>query len=361
MTYAATRYLGWARQFFGKVPYDLATSGIPTVTKEELGAPPDLDDLAGIERFAASIAKYNDVPRAEAVPALGTSHALWLAYATLLAPGDDVLVEDPAYEPLLRAAEGVGARAVRFARDAARGWALDPDRVARAITPRTRVVAITNHHNPTGVRTPDDVLVAVAAICQARGAHLLVDEVYAPFDALVDEGGVFRGSARKLAPNVVAVASLTKCYGLGPHRIGWLLGPADVVARAGDVITATVGHLPLQHANLGAHAFDRIQALAARARAQLAGRREQVAAWMATRPDLAWSAPKDGLFGLATSTRAGELLPTLEAAARDHGVLVAAGTFFGVPNGFRLSWASLGEAALAEALTRLGRVLPSGP
>jgi len=360
VTYAATRYLTWARQFFGKVPFDLATSGIPVVAKEELGAPADLDDLAGIERFTTSIATYNDVPRAEAIPALGTSHALWLAYATLLSPGDDVLVEDPAYEPLVRAAEGVSARVVRFTRDASAGYALDPDRIARAMTLRTRVVAVSSHHNPTGVRAPDDVLAAVAAVCQARGAYLLVDEVYAPLDGLVDDAGVFRGSARKLAPNVVCAASLTKCYGLGPHRIGWMLGPADVVARAADVVTATLGNLPLAHANLGAHAFARIQALATRTRARLAGRREQVAAWMATRPDLAWSAPSDGLFGLATSTRAGDLLPVLEAGARDHGVLVSAGTFFGVPNGFRLSWATLGEGELAEALTRLGRVLPTG-
>jgi aspartate/methionine/tyrosine aminotransferase len=358
MTYAPTRYLGWARQFFGKVPYDLASSGAPVVTKSELGAPADLDDLAGIERFAASIARYNDVPRAEAAPALGTSHAIWLAYATHVSPGDDVLVEEPGYEPLVRAAEGVGGHVVRFARSEAEGWALDPDRVARAMTLRTRVVAVSSLHNPTGVRTPDDRLKAVAAVCQARGATLLVDEVYSPLDALTDGSGVFRGSARKLAANVVCAGSLTKCYGLGPHRIGWLLGPADVIARAEDAVTATVGNLPLQHANLGAHALANIETLAARTRALLAGRRARVAAWMATRPDLSWSAPAEGLFGLATSSRAGELLPILESAARDHGVLVAAGTFFGVPNGFRLSWATLGDGALDEALTRLGRVLP---
>ncbi len=359
MTYRPTRYLTWARQFFGKVPYDLAVSGAPIVPRDELGAPADLDDPAGIERFAAMVATYNDVPRAEAVPALGTAHAIWLAYASLVRPGDDVLVEDPGYEPLLRAAEGLGARVIRFAREPKERWALNPDRIARAMTVRTRVVAVTNHHNPTGVRAPDDVLRAVAAVCQARGAHLLVDEVYAPFDALVGEDGIFHGSARKLAPNVVCAASLTKCYGLGPHRLGWMLGPADVVARAQDVLTATLGNLPLQHANMGAHALSRIAALAARTRAMMVGRREQVAAWMATRPDLEWSAPSEGLFGLATSTRAGDLLPLLEVAAREQGVLASAGTFFGVPNGLRISWASLGGDALGEALSRLGRVLPS--
>jgi aspartate/methionine/tyrosine aminotransferase len=359
VSYAPTRYLTWARQFFGTVTFDLAVSGIPIVSAAELGDPPDRSDLAGIERFARSIAHYNDVPRAEIVPALGTAHAIWLAYASLVSPGDDVLVESPGYEPLLRAAEGIGARVVRFERRADEGWTLDPDRIARALTLRTRVVAVTNHHNPTGIRTPDDRLRAVAAVCQARGVHLLVDEVYAPFDALTDGGGVFRGSARNLAPNIVCAGSLTKCYGLGPHRIGWMLGPTDVVARAEDVLTATLGNLPLEHANLGAHALERIEALAARARLLVAGRREQVTAWMAARPDLVWSAPSEGLFGLATSTRSGELLPLLEAAAREGGLLVSPGTFFGVPNGVRVSWATLGGAQLAEALTRLGRLLPA--
>ena len=358
MTYAPTRYLAWARQFYGQIPYDLATSGVPIVTHAELGAPDDPVDPKAFARLRAAIARYNDVPEADTIAALGTSHALWLAYATLLSPGDDVLVEDPAYEPLLRSAEGLGARAVRFARPEAEGFALDPAKVERALTTRTRIVSVTNHHNPSGLRADDERLRAIARVCAARGAILLVDEVYAPFDALVDASGVFRGSARKLGPNVVAVASLTKCYGLGPHRIGWMLGPPDVIARADDVLTATVGVLPTPHASFGAHAFAHIDSLATRARDRLRGRRERVATWMSARPDLRWSAPPDGTFGFATSTRAGDLLPLLEAGARDLGVLVAAGTFFGMPNGFRLSWATLAGAELDEALARLGTLLP---
>ena len=357
--YAPTRYLTWARRFYGNVPYDLASSGTVVATREELGAPVELHHLAGVDRLHAAIAHYNDVPVAEVIPALGTSHALWLAYATLLSPGDEVLVEDPGYEPLYRAAESVGARVVRFPRSPASGFALEPDVVLRALSVRTRVVAVTNHHNPSGLRTADDRLREIAKICQARGVYLLVDEVYAPFDGLTDGTGVFRGSARKLGANVVAAASLTKCYGLGPHRIGWMLGPADVVSRAADVVTVTVGNLPLHHANLGVQAFANIEALAARAREKVAGRRERVASWMAQRPDLVWSAPTEGLFGFATSTRSGDLLPALEAGANEHGVLVAAGTFFGVPNGFRLSWATLGGPELDLALRRLGRILPA--
>ena len=354
---AATRYLLWARRYFGKVPFDLASSGMPRPSAEELGLPASLDDLTGSERLRAAIATFNDVTTAETIPALGTTQALWLAYSSLLGPGDEVLVEEPGYEPLWRIAEGCGARVVRFERPVGERFALDPARVAKALTVRTRVVAISNLHNPGGVRAPDDVIREVARVCAARGAHLLVDEVYAPFDVLNEAGGVWRGSARKLGPNVVAASSLTKCYGLGYERIGWLLAPPDVIARAEAAMDSCCGHLPIQHANLAVHAFARIDVLAERARRLNAGKREIVARWVASRPELTWSAPDSGLFGFATTSRAGDVTSLLEAGADEHGVLAAAGTFFGVPNGFRLSW-SIARERLEEGLLQLGKVLP---
>jgi aspartate/methionine/tyrosine aminotransferase len=359
--FAPTRYLEWARRFYGQVRFDLATSGMPTVPLAELELPEArrLDDVAGWARLREAVARHNDVPPEQAVAALGTTHALWLAYASLTSPGDDVLVEEPVYEPLVRIAEGCGARVLRFARDASAGFALDPERVARAMTPRTRVVAVSNLHNPTGVRAPDDQLRVLARVAEAGGAHLLVDEVYAPFDALLDDRGVFAGSARRLGANVVAVSSLTKCYGLGPLRAGWLLGPPGVVRHAEDAVTASCGMLPLAHAHLAALAFDRIGALAQRARTALTGKRARVASWAAAER-LDFSAPAEGLFGFVTMPGAGDLTPLIEAAAREREVLVAAGAFFGVPHGFRIAWSASADA-LDQGLARLAQALRAAP
>lgn len=355
--FAPTRYLLWARRFYGRVPFDLASSGMTNIALSELGVDGvALDDLAGWEKLRAAIARANDVPAAQAVAALGTTHALWLAYSALVSPGDEVLVEQPAYEPLVRIAEGLGLRVRRFERAATQRFALDPDGVLAAVTNDTRVVVVTNLHNPSGARASDEALRAIAAGLARRGAWLMVDEVYAPFDALADESGVWRASARKLAPNVVVTGSLTKCYGLGNHRFGWVLGPEDVIARADDAITASCGMLPLAHANLGAAAFERVPFLAARARDLLRGKRERVETWFAAHPMLRWSAPGAGLFGVATIDGAGDLTDTIERATVDHGVLVAAGSFFDVPNGFRLSWSIAGDK-LDEGLARLARAL----
>jgi len=347
------RYLQWARRFYGKVRFDLASSGVPAVALSEWSGPASpADDW---ESLRAAIAAYNDVPESEVIAALGTTHALWLACAALTSPGDEVLIEDPAYEPLVRIAEGAGARVTRFARTAHEGFAVDPERIARAMTPRTRVVIVTNLYNPAGTRCEDDGLRAAARAAEAHGSMLLVDEVYAPFDALVDARGVFAGSARHLAPNIVAVSSLTKCYGLGAERIGWLLGPPPVMARAHDALTASQGMLPLCHARVGRASFASIQGLAERARAIVSDKRERVAAW-ALEHGFGWSDPQEGLFGLVTLPNRGDLTSIIEGAVKTHEVLVAAGAFFGVPNGFRIAWSEPADK-LEEGLGRLAEVL----
>jgi aspartate/methionine/tyrosine aminotransferase len=352
-----TRYLEWASRHYGKVRFDLATSGIPAFPLERLGPPPaaTLDDPTGWERLRGAIAKYNDVPENEAVAALGTTHALWLAYASLTSPGDILLVESPVYEPLLRIAEGVGARVESFSREPSERFRLDPERVARAMTPRTRAVVVTNLHNPSGVRASDDALRETARVAEAHGAYLVVDEVYAPFDELIDGQGVFRASARKLRPNVVAVSSLTKCYGLGAHRIGWLLAPPTIAERAARAVTASCGALPLVHAHTALRAFEDIVRLADRARATLGSKRRRVATWVKTH-GYTWSSPEEGLFGFVVVPGAGDLTPVIEAAAREREVLVAPGSFFGQPAGFRVAWSAEPEV-VDEGLERLGGAL----
>ena len=349
--FGPTRYITWARKFYGKVPYDLASSGVPIAPWGETGLDaPDIGDLGAYERLPAAIARFNDVPVTDVVPALGTSQALFLAYASLVAPGDEVLVETPGYEPLTRIAEGLGAIVHTFERRADEGFRVMPERVAAAMTPRTRAIVITTLHNPTGVRVSDDEIVELAKIAGAHGAHVIVDEVYAPFD---DLGEVFGRSARKLAPNVIALGSLTKCWGLGLHRVGWLLGPEAVTEAAGAASISSVGHLPLSHAAYGAAAFGAMGALSKRATGLVSGKRALAERWVKSLPNATWSAPASGLFGMVTLPGRGDITARIEENATRSGVLVGAGAFFGAPESFRLSWASCDAERFAEGLTRL--------
>ena len=90
-------------------------------------------------------------PDGEVTTAQGASGANFLVCAALLEPGDDVVVETPGYDPLFAAPRLLGARVIHFERDFADGFAVNPQRVRRAMTPRTRLIVLTSPHNPSGV------------------------------------------------------------------------------------------------------------------------------------------------------------------------------------------------------------------
>ena len=113
------------------------------------------------------------------VTAAGTSMANYLAFATLLDPGDEVLIEHPTYGLLVDALRVRRRRGQAFRAPHESGYALDPEAVRRAITPKTRLIVVTNLHNPSSVLTPETAcLREIGEIARSVGARVLVDEVY---------------------------------------------------------------------------------------------------------------------------------------------------------------------------------------
>jgi aspartate/methionine/tyrosine aminotransferase len=357
MMYQETQYLTWANRLFGSVKYNLARGGMRPVDLRDIGVPAPLDDSSSWERLRAHIARYNAIGVDEVLPTLGTTHALWLAFAALVRPGDDVLVERPGYEPLWRIPEGMGANIVRFDRRLEDGFAARADAIATRLTPRTRVVALTNSHNPSGVSTTDSELRELAKVCDGVGAQLLVDEIYMPFGSHLGSDGVWGRSARHIAPNVVAVSGLSKAYGLGALRVGWIAADRRLVRAAQHAMQSSLGDPPLAQTCLGAHVFAHLPALAAARERQFPPQlRDTVARWIAARPHLEWHEPPGGPFGFVRLRGAGDLTADIERGAEQHDVLVAPGGFFGTPDAFRLGW-SVDPGDLIDALDRLDEVL----
>jgi hypothetical protein len=349
-------YLSWAQDTFPHAKWDLASSGMPSISAADLGVPANLSDPTALRAFAAKVGERYGVPASEIVPALGTSGAVWIAAASVL-PGRgeafEVLVEEPTYEPLLRVIEGLGAVVRRVARPADEGFRLDPARVAGALTDRTRLVVVASPHNPSGLVTPDEDLAEIAKACAARGAYLLVDEVYRELAAP-------RSTARKLAANVLTVSSLTKCFGVGWARAGWVMLPAEMRAAARAAEMHSMGTMPATSGAIGAHALDRIAELTARAEALCAGKRAIVDAFLAKHPQLSWRPPPErALFGFVRAPGI-DVEAGLERAAAEHGLIAVPGRFFGQPDGFRLSWATLAVDRLPTALDLLARSLGLG-
>ncbi|HKV27424.1 MAG TPA: pyridoxal phosphate-dependent aminotransferase, partial [Candidatus Acidoferrales bacterium] len=151
-------YLEWAK-LRSDAKFNLATSGIDGYPLSEL--PVKIEDLEisaagsyGYPPLQERVAKKNGVAPACVVAANGTSMANHLAMAALLEPGDEVLIEQPTYEPLLTVAEYLGAKVHRFPRRFEDGFQIDPREIERHMTPHTRLIVITNLHNPSGARTP---------------------------------------------------------------------------------------------------------------------------------------------------------------------------------------------------------------
>jgi len=126
----------------------------------------------GYQPLLEHLSSKANVPVENIVLAQGTSMANHLAMAALIEPGDEVLIEEPSYEAIVSTAEYLGAKIRRFPRKFESGFQMDPREVERCITPRTRLIVITNLHNPSGVRTPDSAIRIVGEIARSLGAHV---------------------------------------------------------------------------------------------------------------------------------------------------------------------------------------------
>jgi aspartate/methionine/tyrosine aminotransferase len=355
MPFPEIRYLEWALARYGALRLDLANSGIPSLPAAELGPLPDAARGDLDEEFRALAAARLSVPPDEIVPAHGASGAIFLSCAALLSPGDEALCEQPFYEPMARVPEALGARVCFFERRFEDGFRLDPERVAAALTPRTRLVLVTDAHNPSGVLARAEDLLAVARLAEDAGAHLVVNEIYRDFHTDA-------GSARAHGEHVVVLRSLTKVYGIGWARAGWLCGPPAVARQARRVAQATVGQVGGACLAPGIAALRHLPRLAARSRALLGNKRARVGAFVAGSEQLEWVDPGAGLHAfprLRPPARPGALRALAERLFAEDGLLFTPGEFFGAPAHLRLTW-GLPDADLERALAILADALNRG-
>src|SRR5271168_5627028 len=286
-------YIEWAK-LRSKARYNLAISDVEHFPLADLH--PQLADLElsgadgyGYQPLLQKLAAKSGVPVDCIVQAQGTSMANHLAMAALLEPGDEVLIEEPSYEAIVSTAEYLGAKIRRFPRKFESGFQMDPREVERCITPRTRLIVITNLHNPSGVRTPDSAIRIVGEIARSLGAHVLIDEVY--LEACFESPWQ---TAYLLGPNFVTTSSLTKAYGLTGLRCGWIFAAkalAERMWRLNDLFGVMAPH-PI--ALMSVLAFEHVTEIAARVKKLLATNRALLKEFFKSRRDLQASWPEAG-------------------------------------------------------------------
>jgi hypothetical protein len=352
----AAPYMAWAKAR-PHVGVDLAVSNVLACTIADLrdaAAALDFDGRNdnGYPPLLDAIANRYGVTADGVATAIGTSGANFLVALALVATGDDVLLESPAYDPLLGMCRALGANIVRFERRFEDHFAVDPERVKRAMTPNTRLVIITQPHNPSGALTSDDALAAIARAAEANGAFVLVDEVY--LDAARGAGAA---PAARLAGNIISSNSLTKSYGLAPLRCGWAIAApaiAERVRRARDVVDGT-GSIPAER--LSVIAFGQLDRLAARTQAILQANVAVFDAFLQRTRALEGFTPH-GTVAFPRLSSGQDATGFADTLVRDHDTGVVPGRFFEAPSHFRVGL-GVSPETMKQGLARISVALDS--
>ena len=344
-------YMHWAK-FKRPVRFALTGSEVPHFRMAALDwTIADLDlDGASHPRYGPlreRIAERYGVKLENVVAADGTSMANFLALAALVSPGDEVLVERPTYEPILGAANFLGATIKRFERKPSEAFRIDVAAIERALSPGTTVIVITNLHNPSGALAQEADLQALGSLAASVGARVLVDEVY--LDASRQRSSVHLG------PEFVITNSLTKVYGLSSLRCGWILAEPELAERMwrlNDLFGVNQAH-PAER--LACIAFDNLDKILGETPAMLECNRHLFNDFITTRDDLECMPAE---YGITAFPRwSGGDTQRLDDRLREaYDASVVAGRWFEMPDHFRVGF-GLPTDQFAEAMSNLGAAL----
>ena len=347
---AHSQYMEYAK-LHSAAKYNLATSGIMSYPLADLHS--KVEDLEingptvyGYAPLLSCIARMNGVGEDNVVTAIGTSLANHLAMAACFEPGDEVLIEEPTYELLLSTAAFLGAKIVRFPRSFADSFAVNPDDVRKAVSAKTRLIVLTNLHNPSSVLIPEETLREVGEIALSCGARVLVDEVY--LEALWEDRPK---TALHLGEQFLVTSSLTKAFGLSGVRCGWILAEAELarrIWRINDLFGVNHAH-PAEL--ISVKAFERLDSITDRAKKILDANRKSLAQTLADASGIEMQNP-----GIGTTVfprlREGRVEDFDRMLREKYETSIVPGSYFERPGHFRIGLG--GDPTMTrEALTRL--------
>lgn len=335
--------------------YNLASSGIMSYPLREL--PVTLEDLEicgptlyGYAPLQERLARLNGVTPDWVVAAAGTSMANHLALAATLEPGEEALVEWPTYELVVTTLEYLGATVRYFDRRMEDGFRVDAKEVERKITPQTRLIVLTNLHNPTGALIDEDTLRAVGDIARKNNARVLVDEVY--LEALYERRP---RPAVYLGDHFLVTSSLTKAYGLSGLRCGWVLANPELTQRMwhiNDLYGVNAAH-PAELMSM--IALDNLGRVAARAKKLLEANRPVLDSFLKSRDDIEYVRPEFGTI-VFPKVLHGTVDQLDRLLREEYETSIVPGSYFGMPEHFRVGIG--GDPEMTRGgLERLGSAL----
>jgi aspartate/methionine/tyrosine aminotransferase len=359
----------WFAQFEFTVRLNLAAScAAPTSTAELLALAGESDrqeyprlnldyiENPGGERLRTAIAGwYTNLGADNIQVTTGASEAVFIIMNLLLAPGDRIVVQDPCYQSLSGVAEALGIGVVRWPLGAANGFHPGLDELESLITPGVRMVVVNHPHNPTGVMLTRNEQRRLADLTERHGIWLFSDEVY--------RGTVYRRedelpAAADLSAMAISVGDMTKPFGLGGIRIGWvacqnrgLLGRVsafrDYTTMCSAAPSEFLAALAMEHRE---ELLDRKTALA---RINLVRLAEFIDGYPGV---LSWSPPAAGFTGFVRFDLPMSSEEFCRGLVERESALLLPGSVFGVKNHFRIGFGR-DEQGFRAGLQAIGRYL----
>ena len=305
---------------------------------------------------------------AEVLVTNGGKHAVYNTCATLLNPGDEVLLPAPYWTTYPESIALAGGTAVPLSTDTASGFRVTVDQLEEARTPATKALMFVSPSNPTGAVYPADEMEAIGRWAVEHDIWVIADEIY---EHLIYDDHVhhsMRALVPELADHFVAVNGVAKTYAMTGWRVGWMIGPTDLIRAASNLQshgTSNVANVS-QRAALAAVTGD--LTAVEEMRASFDRRRRRMVELLRAIDGVELLTPQGAFYafpdltaflgrkiGGRVATTTSELATIILEEAK---VAIVPGEAFGAPGYARLSFA-LGDDDLGEGLTRMGDLLTS--
>jgi aspartate/methionine/tyrosine aminotransferase len=347
-------YISWAKKHHD-VEYNLASSGMPRPSLDKLVPNPQqildpVDHENGWPPLMKKIASRYEVNINQVVPVHSGSLANHLVCALLLDSGDEVLVESPVYEPLLSLPKYFNASVKRFNRKADQRYQPDPSQIESLASENTKLIILSNLHNPSGMLIDEPVLWQLIDIAEQRNCHILVDEAY--LELLYPSG---ERTAAKYNDKIITTRSLTKAYGLDDLRVGWITAESILAERIRKLQDLFMTSMASPSERLGLMTLENGDELLNQNISQLKYNLQLVDEFVVTHEKLSWQKPDFGSIGFVNYA-GGNVDMLSDYLLENHETLIAPGRFFGMDTYFRVGW-SLPTETLQTGLKNLDKAI----
>jgi aspartate aminotransferase len=328
--------------------------------------------VAGLPELRAAIAGKTkrdtgyEVDASRVLVTNGGKQAVYNAFATLLDPGDEVLLIAPYWTTYPEAIKLAGGVPVEVVTDETTGYLAGVEQLEAARTDRTKVLLFVSPSNPTGAVYPREVVEAIGRWARDNDLWVVTDEIY---EHLVYGGAEMVSIAHTAGEKIVVLNGVAKTYAMTGWRVGWLIGPADIVKAASNLqshATSNVSNVA-QVAALAAVSGD--LSAVAEMRAVYDRRRRTIVSMLSDIPGVVCPEPLGafyaypsvkGLLGVPLRGRTAKDSAELATIILEEAeVAVVPGEAFGTPGYVRMSYA-LADDDLSEGVSRIAKLVADG-